>query len=86
MCVHFNAIYSLVHSLVHSLVSRCDVIAEGIIKAVKELGMTIPLVVRLQGTNVDEAKALIANSGLEIIGIDDLDAAAKKAVSISASG
>ncbi|KAL3898248.1 MAG: hypothetical protein SGCHY_002871 [Lobulomycetales sp.] len=67
-------------------IMRCDVIAEGIIKAVKELGMTIPLVVRLQGTNVDEAKALIANSGLEIIGIDDLDAAAKKAVSISASG
>merc|ERR1712142_1282970 len=44
-------------------IMRCDVIAEGIIEAVKTLDLKIPLVVRLQGTNVDDAKVLIANSG-----------------------
>lgn len=63
-------------------IMRCDVIAEGIIRAVKELNMTIPLVVRLQGTNVDEAKALIRDSGLEIRGIDDLDQAAIESVAL----
>lgn len=61
-------------------IMRCDVIAEGIIAATKELEMTIPLVVRLQGTKEQEAKELIRNSSLKIQAFDDLDVAAKKAV------
>ncbi|KAJ1649985.1 succinate--CoA ligase beta chain [Dispira simplex] len=64
-------------------IMRCDVIAEGIITAVNQLGLEIPLVVRLQGTNVDEAKRLIAQSDLRIISCDDLDEAARKAVHLS---
>ena len=64
-------------------IMRCDVIAEGIIQAVKELGLTLPLVVWLQGTEVDAAKKLIAESGLSVVSCDDLDEAAKKAVAMS---
>ncbi|CAD6242181.1 GSCOCG00009437001-RA-CDS [Cotesia congregata] len=64
-------------------IMRCDVIAEGIIAATKELDLKIPVVVRLQGTNVDEAKALIANAGLKIVPVDDLDEAARIAVKLS---
>ncbi|XP_011505101.1 PREDICTED: succinyl-CoA ligase [ADP-forming] subunit beta, mitochondrial isoform X2 [Ceratosolen solmsi marchali] len=64
-------------------IMRCDVIAEGIIAATKELDLKIPVVVRLQGTNVDEAKALIANAGLKIVPVDDLDEAARVAVKLS---
>ncbi|XP_051158508.1 succinate--CoA ligase [ADP-forming] subunit beta, mitochondrial isoform X2 [Leptopilina boulardi] len=64
-------------------IMRCDVIAEGIIAATKELDLRIPVVVRLQGTNVDEAKALIANAGLKIVPVDDLDEAARVAVKLS---
>lgn len=56
---------------------RCDVIAEGIIEAAKSLKLTVPIVVRLQGTNVDEAKILIATSPLKIIACDNLDEAAR---------
>jgi succinyl-CoA synthetase beta subunit len=59
---------------------RCDLIAEGIIAAVKEVGLEIPVVVRLQGTNVEQGRALLANSGLAITPADDLDDAARKAV------
>ena len=59
---------------------RCDVVAEGIVAAVKEVGLTVPLVVRLEGTNVKEGKAILANSGLAVIPADDLDDAAQKAV------
>ncbi len=59
---------------------RCDLIAEGIIAAVKEVGLTIPVVVRLQGTNVEKGRELLANSGLAITPADDLDDAARKAV------
>ena len=55
-----------------------DVIAEGVIAAVKETNLGVPLVVRLEGTNVDEGKAIIKNSGLNVIPADDLDDAAKK--------
>jgi succinyl-CoA synthetase beta subunit len=58
-------------------IMRCDVIAQGIITAVHQLGLNIPLVVRLQGTRVEEAKALIKKSGLRIISVDNLDEAAK---------
>ena len=62
---------------------RCDIIAQGIIAAVQELGLTLPLIVRLQGTEVDAAKKLISESGLRIYSIDDLDEAAAKAVKLS---
>ena len=61
-------------------IMKCDVIAEGVIAAVKETNLAVPLVVRLEGTNVDEGKAIIKNSGLNVIPADDLDDAAKKIV------
>ena len=62
---------------------RCDVIAEGIIKAAKELELTIPLIVRLQGTADTEAKEMIKQSGLKIYPFDGLDEAAAKAVEMA---
>jgi succinyl-CoA synthetase beta subunit len=62
---------------------RCDLIAEGIIAAVKEVGVSIPVIVRLEGTNVDKGRDLLAESGLDIIAADDLTDAAKKAVDAS---
>jgi succinyl-CoA synthetase beta subunit len=59
---------------------RCDLIAEGIIKAVQDVGVSVPVVVRLEGTNVDQGKALLAKSGLAIIPADDLTDAARKVV------
>ncbi|MEO5621914.1 MAG: ADP-forming succinate--CoA ligase subunit beta [Dokdonella sp.] len=59
---------------------RCDLIAEGIIAAVKEVGLKIPVIVRLQGTNVEKGRELLANSGLAITSADDLNDAARKAV------
>ena len=61
-------------------IMKCDVIAEGVVKATKEVGLKIPLVVRLEGTNVDAGKDIINNSGLAITSADDLDDAAQKAV------
>jgi succinyl-CoA synthetase beta subunit len=59
---------------------RCDVIAEGVIVAVKEVGLQVPLVVRLEGTNVELGKQIIRDSGLNVIAADDLNDAAKKIV------
>jgi succinyl-CoA synthetase beta subunit len=59
---------------------RCDMIAEGIIAAVKEVGVTIPVVVRLEGTNVEKGRELLAGSGLKITPATDLNDAAAKAV------
>ncbi|KAL7826025.1 hypothetical protein SRHO_G00337630 [Serrasalmus rhombeus] len=64
-------------------IMRCDVIAQGIIMAVSDLDLKIPIVVRLQGTRVDDAKALIAASPLKILACDDLDEAAKMVVKLS---
>ncbi|XP_059351274.1 succinate--CoA ligase [ADP-forming] subunit beta, mitochondrial-like isoform X2 [Daphnia carinata] len=64
-------------------IMRCDVIAEGIIIAANELNLKTPIICRLQGTNVDEAKVLIANSGLKILPCDNLDEAARLAVKLS---
>ncbi|XP_051870202.1 succinate--CoA ligase [ADP-forming] subunit beta, mitochondrial-like [Pristis pectinata] len=64
-------------------IMRCDIIAKGIILAVEDLDLKIPIVVRLQGTRVDDAKALIAASNLKILGCDDLDEAAKMVVKLS---
>jgi succinyl-CoA synthetase beta subunit len=61
-------------------IMRCDVIAEGIVAAVKEVGLKVPLVVRLEGTNVDLGKSIIADSGLNVVSADDLDDAAQKIV------
>ena len=59
---------------------RCDMIAEGIIAAVKDVGVKIPVIVRLEGTNVEAGKDLLKNSGLAIIPADDINDGAKKAV------
>jgi len=61
-------------------IMRCDVIAEGVIAAVKEVGLAVPLVVRLEGTNVELGKKIINESGLNVISADDLDDAAQKIV------
>ncbi|PKI82643.1 hypothetical protein MVES1_003923 [Malassezia vespertilionis] len=64
-------------------IMRCDVIADGIVQATKELDLKIPLVVRLQGTKEQEAKKIIKDSGLKIAAFDDLDQAAAKAVEVA---
>jgi succinyl-CoA synthetase beta subunit len=61
-------------------IMRCDVIAEGVVAAVKEVGLKVPLVVRLEGTNVEEGKKIIKESGLNVVSADDLDDAAQKVV------
>ena len=61
-------------------IMRCDVIAEGVVTAVKEVGLQVPLVVRLEGTNVELGKKIINESGLNVIAADDLDDAAQKIV------
>lgn len=61
-------------------IMKCDIIAQGIVNAAKNLKLTVPLVVRLEGTNVAKGNAILANSGLPIITASDLDDAAKKAV------
>ena len=62
-------------------IMRCDVIAEGVIAAVKDVGLQVPLVVRLEGTNVELGKKILGASGLNVIAADDLDDAAQKVVS-----
>jgi succinyl-CoA synthetase beta subunit len=61
-------------------IMRCDVIAEGVVAAVKDVGLKVPLVVRLEGTKVAEGKEIINKSGLNVIAADDLDDAAQKIV------
>ncbi|HEY6633438.1 MAG TPA: ADP-forming succinate--CoA ligase subunit beta [Rhizobiaceae bacterium] len=61
-------------------IMRCDVIAEGVLAAVKEVGLKVPLVVRLEGTNVELGKQILRQSGLDVIAADDLDDAAQKIV------
>ena len=61
-------------------IAKCDVIAEGVIAAVKDVGLAVPLVVRLEGTNVDLGKKIIRESGLNVIPADDLNDAAAKIV------
>jgi succinyl-CoA synthetase beta subunit len=65
-------------------IMRCDVIAEGIIEAAKELNIQVPVVVRLQGTNVDIGKKLLADSGLKLTPCDEMDEAAKTIVKLVA--
>ena len=63
-------------------IMRCDIIAEGIVEAVKDINLEKPLVVRLEGTNVDEGKKILENSGLDIIAAADLEEAAEKIVKV----
>jgi succinyl-CoA synthetase beta subunit len=68
-------------------IMKCDVIAEGVIAAVKEIGLKVPLVVRLEGTNVELGKKILRDSGLNVIPADDLDDAAQKIVkAVQAAG
>ncbi|MCL2715145.1 MAG: ADP-forming succinate--CoA ligase subunit beta [Alphaproteobacteria bacterium] len=61
-------------------IMKCDVIAEGVTTAVREVGLSVPLVVRLEGTNVEQGKKIIRESGLNVLPADDLDDAAQKIV------
>ena len=61
-------------------IMRCDIIAEGIIAAVKEVGVKVPVVVRLEGTSVEEGKQLLRDSGMAIIPADNINDGAKKVV------
>jgi succinyl-CoA synthetase beta subunit len=62
-------------------IMKCDVIAEGVIAAVRETGLSVPLVVRLEGTNVEMGKKIIGESGLRVIAADSMSDAAEKIVS-----
>lgn len=64
-------------------IMRCDVIAEGIVAAAKEINLNVPLVVRLQGTNVDQGRQILAQSGLKITSEDDFEEAARKVVQVA---
>jgi len=61
-------------------IMRCDTIAEGVVTAVKEVGLKVPLVVRLEGTKVEEGKAILNSSDVDVVAADDLDDAAQKIV------
>jgi succinyl-CoA synthetase beta subunit len=61
-------------------IMRCDIIAEGVVEAVKEVGLQVPLVVRLEGTNVELGKKIIAESGLNVVSANDLSDGAEKIV------
>jgi succinyl-CoA synthetase beta subunit len=61
-------------------IMKCDVIAEGVVAAVKEVGLKVPLVVRLEGTNVEAGKKIIADAGLNVVAGDNLDDSAQKIV------
>jgi succinyl-CoA synthetase beta subunit len=65
---------------------RCDLIAEGVIQAVKQVGVRVPVVARLEGTNAEAARAMLARSGLKITPAEDLTDAARKAVALAAKG
>jgi succinyl-CoA synthetase beta subunit len=64
-------------------IMKCDVIAQGVLNAVKTVKLNIPLVVRLEGTNVDQGRKLLQESGLPIVSASDLDDAAKQIVALA---
>ena len=61
-------------------IMRCDILAQGIVDAAKEINISVPLVIRLAGTNFKEGKVILDNSGLKLISAENLDDAAKKIV------
>src|SRR6202140_736252 len=67
-------------------IMKCDIIAAGVVAAVKEVGLQVPLVVRLEGTNVERGKTILSESGLNVIAADDLDDAAQKIVKAVKAG
>jgi succinyl-CoA synthetase beta subunit len=67
-------------------IMKCDIIAAGVVAAVKEVGLQVPLVVRLEGTNVELGKTILSQSGLNVIAADDLDDAAQKIVKAVQAG
>jgi succinyl-CoA synthetase beta subunit len=67
-------------------IMRCDIIAEGVVEAVKEIGLKVPLVVRLEGTNVELGKQIISQSGLNVIAANDLSDGAEKIVKAVRAG
>ena len=67
-------------------IMRCDVIASGVVKAAREVKLTLPLVVRLEGTNADLGKSILAESGLEIISANSMDDAARNVVTAASKG
>jgi succinyl-CoA synthetase beta subunit len=62
---------------------RCDVLAQGVIAAVKELGVPVPIVIRMEGTNVEEGKRLLRESGMQLTTADSMDEAAEKVVELA---
>jgi succinyl-CoA synthetase beta subunit len=67
-------------------IMKCDVIAEGVVAAVKQVGLKVPLVVRLEGTNVEQGKKIIRESRLNVVPADNLDDAAQKIVNAVKKG
>ena len=63
---------------------RCDVLAQGVIAAVKELGVPVPIVIRMEGTNVEEGKRLLHGSGMNFTTADSMDEAARRVVQLAA--
>jgi succinyl-CoA synthetase beta subunit len=61
-------------------IMRCDIVASGVVNAAREIGIQVPVVVRLEGTNVEEGKRILAESGLNLIVANDFDDAARKIV------
>ena len=64
-------------------IMRCDTIAEGIITAIREVGVRVPVIVRLEGTNVELGKAMLRDSGLDVVAAEDLSDAARRAVALA---
>ena len=64
-------------------IMRCDTIAEGVVEAVKEVGLEVPLVVRLEGTNVELGKQIIDDSGLNVVSAEDMKDGATKIVELA---
>jgi succinyl-CoA synthetase beta subunit len=62
---------------------QCDVLATGIVEAVEQVGLEVPLVVRLEGTNVEEGKQIIRDSGLDVIAADDMKDGAERIVELA---
>ncbi|MBQ6672674.1 MAG: succinate--CoA ligase subunit beta, partial [Spirochaetales bacterium] len=67
-------------------IMKCDIIAQGLVQATREMGVSIPIVVRLEGTNVDLGRKIISESGLAIIAADDMADGARKAVAAAKGG
>jgi succinyl-CoA synthetase beta subunit len=67
-------------------IMKCDIIAEGVVAATKELGLSVPLVVRLEGTNVQKGKEILNNSGLAIVAADNMKDGAQKIVELVKKG